>query len=77
MVTSTPSKVIITSSGLTLAGQASSGQVVSGKMSEWKEVMPGEEVPFEFSSREKLRHRVRGTKICIFFRPVQASETSP
>ena len=26
-------------------------------VSQWREVLPGEEVPFEFEAREKLRHR--------------------
>jgi len=26
-------------------------------ISQWREVLPGEELPFEFEAREKLRHR--------------------
>lgn len=26
-------------------------------ISQWREVLPGEEIPFEFEAREKLRHR--------------------
>lgn len=26
-------------------------------VSQWREVLPGEEIPFEFEAREKLRHR--------------------
>ena len=54
-VTTAPSKVILSSTGQVLPGFHDSGP---GKMSEWKEVVPGGEVPFEFSSGEKLRHRV-------------------
>lgn len=54
-VTATPSKVILASTGQALPGLPGSG---SGKMSEWKEVPPGGEAPFEFTSGEKLRHRV-------------------
>lgn len=28
-------------------------------ISQWREVQPGEEIPFEFEAREKLRHRYR------------------
>lgn len=27
-------------------------------VSRWREVLPGDEVPFEFEAREKLRHRL-------------------
>lgn len=54
-VTTTPSKVILASTGQALPGLPGSG---SGKMSEWKEVPSGGEAPFEFTSAEKLRHRV-------------------
>jgi len=53
-VTTTPSKVILASTGQALPGLPGSG---SGKMSEWKEVPSGGEAPFEFTSAEKLRHR--------------------
>lgn len=49
------SKVILASTGQALPGLPGSG---SGKMSEWKEVPSGGEAPFEFTSGEKLRHRV-------------------
>lgn len=26
-------------------------------ISQWREVLPGEEIPFEFEARDKLRHR--------------------
>jgi len=54
-VTTTPSKVILASTGQALPGLPGSG---SGKMSDWKEVPSGGEAPFEFTSGEKLRHRV-------------------
>jgi len=31
-------------------------------VSPWREVLPGEEIPFEFEAREKLRHRYRTTR---------------
>lgn len=54
-VTTTPSKVILASTGQALPGLPGSG---SGRMSEWKEVSPGGEAPFEFTAGEKMRHRV-------------------
>lgn len=30
-------------------------------VSQWREVLPGDEIPFEFEAREKLRHRYRLT----------------
>jgi len=61
-VTTTPSKVILTGTGQALPGLPGSG---SGKMSDWKEVPSGGEAPFEFTSGEKLRHRVsqRGVNV--------------
>ncbi|XP_022802556.1 vacuolar protein sorting-associated protein 13D-like isoform X2 [Stylophora pistillata] len=53
-VTTTPSKVILTSTGQALPGLPG---LESGKMSDWREVSPGGEAPFEFTSGEKLRHR--------------------
>ena len=54
-VTTTPSKVILASTGQALPGLPGSG---SGKMSDWREVPSGGEAPFEFSSGEKQRHKV-------------------
>lgn len=34
-----------------------SGVDDSHNVSQWREVLPGEELPFEFEAREKLRHR--------------------
>lgn len=53
-VTTTPSKVILASTGQALPGLPGSG---SGKMSDWREVPSGGEAPFEFSSGEKQRHK--------------------
>ena len=53
-VTTTPSKVILKSTGQALPGPGSK------KISDWSEVSPGGEAPFEFTSGEKLRHRVSG-----------------
>lgn len=54
-VTTTPSKVILASTGQALRGLPGSG---SGKMSDWREVPSGGEAPFEFTVGEKLRHKV-------------------
>ena len=40
-------------------GVSKAGGVVSERTSEWMEVEPGEEKPFDFSSKGKMRHRVR------------------
>ncbi|XP_048580764.1 intermembrane lipid transfer protein VPS13D isoform X3 [Nematostella vectensis] len=55
-ITTTPSRVIITNTGLKLAPHDAHGPGYD-KMSEWREVAAGEEIPFEFSSREKMRHK--------------------
>ena len=39
-------------------GVSKAGSVVSERTSEWMEVEPGEEKPFDFSSKGKMRHRV-------------------
>ena len=39
-------------------GVSKAGGVVSERTSEWMEVEPGEEKPFDFSSKGKMRHRV-------------------
>lgn len=33
-------------------------------VSQWREVLPGEEIPFEFEAREKLRHRYSSDSHC-------------
>ncbi|EDO28653.1 predicted protein [Nematostella vectensis] len=58
-ITTTPSRVIITNTGLKLAPHDAHGPGYD-KMSEWREVAAGEEIPFEFSSREKMRHKGEG-----------------
>ena len=40
-------------------GVSKAGGVVSERTSEWMEVEPGEEKPFDFSSKGKMRHRAR------------------
>ncbi|XP_039611356.1 vacuolar protein sorting-associated protein 13D isoform X2 [Polypterus senegalus] len=55
-LTTTPTRVALSHSG-------SSDDIVDGglddthNVSQWREVLPGEEIPFEFQAREKLRHR--------------------
>lgn len=56
-VTTTPSKVILKSTGQALPGLPGPW---SEKISDWSTVSPGGEAPFEFTSGEKLRHRVSG-----------------
>lgn len=56
-VTTTPSKVILKSTGQALPGLPGPR---SEKISDWSTVSPGGEAPFEFTSGEKLRHRVSG-----------------
>jgi hypothetical protein len=53
-LSTTPSRVIITNTGLKLTPHDHDPD----KMSEWRDVPPGCEIPFEFSSREKMRHKV-------------------
>ncbi|KAK3737381.1 hypothetical protein QZH41_011519 [Actinostola sp. cb2023] len=52
-ISTTPSRVIITSTGLKLTQHDNDAD----KMSDWREVPAGCETPFEFSSREKMRHK--------------------
>ena len=61
-VTSSPSKVVMTTTGLVFSGRVHTSNISdsSKKLSEWRELLPGGEVPFEFKqSREKQRHKVR------------------
>ena len=61
-VTSSPSKVVMTTTGLVFSGRVHNSNISdsSKKLSEWRELLPGAEVPFEFKqSREKQRHKVR------------------
>ena len=39
--------------------------MISERTSEWLEVEPGEEKPFDFSSKGKMRHRVRKLSITL------------
>ncbi|XP_028393538.1 vacuolar protein sorting-associated protein 13D-like [Dendronephthya gigantea] len=59
-VTSSPSKVVMTTTGLVFSGRVHNSNISdsSKKLSEWRELQPGDEVPFEFKqSREKQRHK--------------------
>ena len=60
-VTSSPSKVVMTTTGLVFSGRVHTSNISdsSKKLSEWRELLPGNEVPFDFKqSREKQRHKV-------------------
>ena len=46
-------------------GVSKAGGVVSERTSEWMEVEPGEEKPFDFSSKGKMRHRVRKLSVTL------------
>ncbi|KAM4563375.1 intermembrane lipid transfer protein VPS13D isoform 4-T4 [Odontesthes bonariensis] len=58
-MTTTPTRVALShsSSADSISDVHSSGTDDSHNVSQWREVLPGEEVPFEFEAREKLRHR--------------------
>ncbi|KAM9751025.1 intermembrane lipid transfer protein VPS13D isoform 4-T4 [Menidia menidia] len=58
-LTTTPTRVALShsSSADSISEVHSSGADDSHNVSQWREVLPGEEVPFEFEAREKLRHR--------------------
>lgn len=45
------------SSADSIGGIHNPGNDDSHNVSQWQEVFPGEEIPFEFEAREKLRHR--------------------
>lgn len=58
----------MTTTGLVFSGRVHNSNISdsSKKLSEWQELLPGAEVPFEFKqSREKQRHKVRLTFIEI------------
>ncbi|XP_078806203.1 intermembrane lipid transfer protein VPS13D isoform X4 [Oryzias latipes] len=58
-LTTTPTRVALShsSSADSISDIHSSGVDDSHNVSQWREVLPGEELPFEFEAREKLRHR--------------------
>uniref|UniRef100_A0A3Q2EIY1 Vacuolar protein sorting 13 homolog D n=1 Tax=Cyprinodon variegatus TaxID=28743 RepID=A0A3Q2EIY1_CYPVA len=58
-LTTTPTRVALShsSSADSIADIQSSGTDDTHNISQWREVLPGEEIPFEFEAREKLRHR--------------------
>ncbi|XP_028308916.1 vacuolar protein sorting-associated protein 13D isoform X3 [Gouania willdenowi] len=58
-LTTTPTRVALShsSSADSISDVHSQGTDDTHNISQWKEVLPGEEIPFEFEAREKLRHR--------------------
>ncbi|XP_014195954.1 vacuolar protein sorting-associated protein 13D isoform X2 [Haplochromis burtoni] len=58
-MTTTPTRVALShsSSADSISDVHSSGSDDSHNVSQWREVLPGEEIPFEFEAHEKLRHR--------------------
>ncbi|KAK0134325.1 Vacuolar protein sorting-associated protein 13D [Merluccius polli] len=58
-LTTTPTRVALShsSSADSIADVHGSGSDDTHNISQWREVLPGEEIPFEFEAREKLRHR--------------------
>uniref|UniRef100_A0A3P9N194 Vacuolar protein sorting 13 homolog D n=1 Tax=Poecilia reticulata TaxID=8081 RepID=A0A3P9N194_POERE len=57
--TTTPTRVALShsSSADSISDLQSSRTDDTHNLSQWREVLPGEEIPFEFEAREKLRHR--------------------
>ncbi|XP_026189006.1 vacuolar protein sorting-associated protein 13D isoform X2 [Mastacembelus armatus] len=58
-LTTTPTRVALShsSSADSISDLHGPGADDTHSVSQWREVLPGEEVPFEFEAREKLRHR--------------------
>ncbi|XP_053704503.1 intermembrane lipid transfer protein VPS13D [Synchiropus splendidus] len=58
-LTTTPTRVALShsSSADSIADGHGPATDDSHNVSQWREVLPGEEIPFEFEAREKLRHR--------------------
>uniref|UniRef100_A0A665WW62 Vacuolar protein sorting 13 homolog D n=1 Tax=Echeneis naucrates TaxID=173247 RepID=A0A665WW62_ECHNA len=58
-LTTTPTRVALShsSSADSISDFHGPGTDDTHNVSQWREVLPGEEIPFEFEAREKLRHR--------------------
>ncbi|XP_018606143.2 vacuolar protein sorting-associated protein 13D isoform X2 [Scleropages formosus] len=58
-LTTTPTRVALSHSGSadSISDPHGPGMDDTHNVSQWREVLPGEEIPFEFEAREKLRHR--------------------
>ncbi|XP_067382192.1 intermembrane lipid transfer protein VPS13D isoform X3 [Channa argus] len=58
-LTTTPTRVALShsSSADSISDVHGPGADDTHNVSQWREVLPGEEIPFEFEAREKLRHR--------------------
>uniref|UniRef100_UPI0037E8D5D5 intermembrane lipid transfer protein VPS13D n=1 Tax=Semicossyphus pulcher TaxID=241346 RepID=UPI0037E8D5D5 len=58
-LTTTPTRVALShsSSADSISDVHGTGTDDTHNVSQWREVLPGEEIPFEFEAREKLRHR--------------------
>ncbi|XP_066547335.1 intermembrane lipid transfer protein VPS13D isoform X1 [Amia ocellicauda] len=58
-ITTSPTRVALSHSGSvdSISDSHGPGSDDTHNVSQWREVLPGEEIPFEFEAREKLRHR--------------------
>nr|XP_015192573.1 PREDICTED: vacuolar protein sorting-associated protein 13D isoform X1 [Lepisosteus oculatus] len=58
-LTTTPTRVALSHSGSmdSISDAHGTGLDDTHNVSQWREVLPGEEIPFVFQAREKLRHR--------------------
>ncbi|XP_027026540.2 vacuolar protein sorting-associated protein 13D isoform X1 [Tachysurus fulvidraco] len=58
-LTTSPTRVALShsSSADSISDTRGPGTEDTHNISQWREVLPGEEIPFEFEAREKLRHR--------------------
>ncbi|XP_058265240.1 intermembrane lipid transfer protein VPS13D isoform X5 [Hemibagrus wyckioides] len=58
-LTTTPTRVALShsSSADSISDAHGPGTDDTHNISQWREVLPGEEIPFEFEARDKLRHR--------------------
>nr|XP_020474604.1 vacuolar protein sorting-associated protein 13D isoform X1 [Monopterus albus] len=56
-LTTTPTRVALSHSSSADSDAYGPGTDDTHNVSQWREVLPGEEIPFEFEAREKLRHR--------------------
>ncbi|XP_034027547.1 LOW QUALITY PROTEIN: vacuolar protein sorting-associated protein 13D [Thalassophryne amazonica] len=56
-LTTTPTRVALSHSADCVSDVHGPGNDDTHKISQWREVMPGEDIPFKFEAQEKLRHR--------------------
>uniref|UniRef100_A0A3Q2P4M1 Vacuolar protein sorting 13 homolog D n=1 Tax=Fundulus heteroclitus TaxID=8078 RepID=A0A3Q2P4M1_FUNHE len=63
-LTTSPTVALSHSSSVdSISDMQSSGTDDTHNVSQWREVLPGEEIPFEFEAREKLRHHTHELKL--------------